>query len=231
MSKGAFLRITKSRSIPNPSIYIQKMYQEYSDFVFDEEESPKQKGRWRQDVFTSSKNSTLHLEIGTGTGLHIAQQALSNSKDSFIGIELKYKPLIQTIRRCLQNKSENVRMLRYNATLIQDLFQSEEVNNIYIHFPDPWPKQRHSKHRLIQPEFIKNLYQIQKQESILEIKTDSREYFDFSCSIIENSKLYNKVQKSHHWHREVKKNVILTGFERLFMKKDVPICFAQYKRA
>lgn len=230
MSKEAHLHITKSRNIPRPHIYVQKMYGEYSRFIFDEEAVLKNKGIWKKKVFKTTDSEKLHLEIGTGIGLHLAEKAKLHPNEYFVGIELKYKPLIQTIRRCLKVGSKNVRMVRYNATLIKNIFDEEEINDTYIYFPDPWPKRRQSKHRLIQPSFIKDLHSIQSVGSYLKIKTDSQEYFKYIQDVIHVSRLYQKIEQTQNLHLQEQKMSILTGFEKIFVKKNVPICFACYQR-
>ena len=230
MSKGASLKLKQTKNIPNPNIYIQKMYDEYAPFTYDEMSAPQWKGLWKKEVFNNPKGR-LHLEIGTGTGFHIARQAVLHPHDSFIGIELKYKPLIQSIRRAVRSCSKNVRLLRYNACQIENLFQAQELNNIYIHFPDPWPKRRQQKHRLITPSFIKKTALIQNKQGILELKTDCKEYFMTVLSLFKQSIHYQQSHCSFDLHADsLPKGHIITTFESLFIDKNQPIYFSQWKR-
>ena len=231
MSKSAQTCLRPTKNISRPNIYIQKLYGEYADFAFDETESPRFKGFWREKVFNTSPLSQLHLEIGTG--LHFSWQAQKNPKDCFIGIELKYKPLIQTIRRTLKMKAFNARAARYNGAMIQDLFTAGEVNNIYIHFPDPWPKQKHKKHRLLTKDFIKKTARIQKRESFIEIKTDCEEYFRSICFILDQEPAYNLLDRQINTHtlKHLDGSVPpATQFESIFIRKNQPIYFALWKK-
>ena len=230
MSKGASLKLSLSKNISKPNIYVQQMYEQYADFVYDEVSARKWKGLWKEKVFKNLKGR-FHVEIGTGTGFHIAEKAVRNSKDSFIGIELKYKPLIQSIQRVLKMGSNNVRLARYNACQLNHLFENNEVNNIYIHFPDPWPKRRQKKHQLITSDFIKKTAIIQKQNSVVEIKTDCEEYFKTALYLFEKSGFYKLTCCLLDLHKSsLSSEQILTTFESLFIKKNQPIYFMQCLR-
>ncbi len=222
------MKLGCTKDIPKPNVYIQKLYGEYAKFTYDEISAEKWKGLWRKEVFNNHLGQ-LHLEIGTGTGFHIAQQAHLHPEDSFIGIELKYKPLIQSIRRARKQNSENVRLIRYNACQIENLFKKNELNNIYIHFPDPWPKRRQKKHQLITPSFIDKISFLQNKKGIVELKTDCQEYFIKSHSIFKNHLAYKEIKYSLDLHSsDLARGQIITTFESIFIKKNQPIYFMQW---
>ena len=146
------------------------MYNDYAGFVFDEKDSESFKGQWRAKIFNSPISNALDIEIGPGAGNHFAHLAIHNKNRLFVAIELKYKPLIQTVRRIVKNECKNSRVIRHNGWFIDQVFGCEELNNVYIHFPDPWPKKRHHKHRLIKVDFVKTLYSLQQVDAFVEIK-------------------------------------------------------------
>lgn len=230
MSRGAQLKVSKTKTIPNPSLYIDALYGECGAFCLDEEAAPQKKGLWRKDVFKSEIRVPLDLEIGTGNGYHFSHQALKAPERNLIGIELKYKPLIQSIRRVMKNGGTNARMVRYNAVLAHELFDSEELDNVYIHFPDPWSKLRQHKHRLIQTEFLNRIWEAQRPGSFIEFKTDSRDYFDWALEKIATSS-YTIVEQSFDLHQSpyAEKNFI-TQFERIFMNEGIQINYALLKK-
>ena len=120
-----------------------------------------------------------------------------------------------------------MRMLRYNASLIHNVIAPEEVNNIYIHFPDPWPKKRGIKHRLLQKEFLDNLYSIHKKDHFVEFKTDNRNYFFWAMEYIKESK-YKVIEYSEDLHHsEFKENNFITQFETYFLKNNQNIYYAK----
>ena len=226
MSRSAQKQISLTKNIKHPNHYIQALYKE--KWVFDEETAVSYKGKWKS-LFDKNLSDSLHLEIGCGNGKHFASLCLNNSQDRFLGIELKYKALIQTIRRVKKNSSENGRVIRYNARWIDNLFEPKELNNVYIHFPDPWLKKRTSKkHQLIHADFCRKLYQIQKSNSVLEFKTDSEDYFE--QSVQEFKKAGYKLEKYSVdlYKQNLPPANSLSQFELIFVQKNTPISYSLF---
>ncbi len=196
---------------------------EFNDWAIDEEECLLYKGQWRKKVFKANKKATLDLELGTGTGTHFAHYAQNNPDHCVIGIERKYKPLIQTIRRAVNAGCTNARGVRYHADFISDIFAKEELDNVFIHFPDPWVKKRKAKNRLIQPEFLEELYEMQKSGAFLEFKTDDKNYYKEALARFKKSK-YKMIDYTEDLHNSpwAVGNVI-TQFERIFLNQDIKI--------
>ncbi|MGE0762406.1 MAG: tRNA (guanosine(46)-N7)-methyltransferase TrmB [Bdellovibrionales bacterium] len=230
MSRGAQLRVSNTRSIPKPNIYIEALYGECGAFCLDEQDAPKQRGTWRQSVFRSSPNHPLDLEIGTGNGYHFSHRAFSEPQRLLLGLELKYKPLIQSIRRCMRQNSTNARMARYNAVLTHELFAEGELNNVYIHFPDPWSKGRQHKHRLLQTEFLNRLWLAQKPGSFVEIKTDSRDYFEWALERIQESRYLLEAHSFDLHASPWAATNFVTQFESIFLREGIKINFALLRR-
>ncbi len=234
MSQSSQLQIGSTKNIKFPNKYIQSLYKNFKEWAFDEESVTHWKGQWREGVFKTSKDSLLHLEIGPGTGNHFSRLCSNHSKEYFLAVELKYKPLIQTITKVRNLNCSNGKVIRYNARLLNHLFKERELNNIYIHFPDPWPKTKHRKHRLITNDFLRELHKIQKQNSLLEFKTDSRDYFLKSLEIFEASG-YKKIRYSEDLYKNQKANKdfleTLSQFELIFFRKKRPIQYVLFKNS
>lgn len=217
------VRLCPTDSIPNPTYYVQALQGEFSNWAFCERRAPQFKGIWRSEVFSKEEGSPLDLEIGTGNGYHFAHYASSHKDRSFIGIEWKYKPLIQSIRRALNDGVENARILRYDASFLQHLFGPEELNNVLIHFPDPWSKKRQKKHRLISDPFLEVLYSLQRSGSELEFKTDNRNYFDWAVEHFDRSQ-YERTSITYDLHNsEFQESNFITHFEKIFLAQGLPI--------
>ena len=229
MSKGAQTKLIQSKSLSHPSFYVKAMYDQYLSWVFDEEDCLKFRGQWRKLVFKSSESAKLDVEIGPGSGGFFEHMAVNNKNRLFIAIELKYKPLIQTTRKIKQSACTNAKTIRYNARMLKDIFEPEEFNNIYIHFPDPWPKKRHHKHRLINPNFVKTLYELQRKGSFVEVKTDHKAYAHEIKSIFKDSP-YQKIEYYDDLHKQtdLSKDNFITNFEKIFIRKNQPICYLRY---
>ena len=225
MSRGAQNQVSRTRELPKPTESVPALLGEFSPWAFDEEKAPTLKGGWR-DEFQVGGTDPVDLEIGTGNGFHFAWRAEQNPDRSLVGIELKYKPLIQTIRRARKNDSSNARMLRYNARLLKDLFEPGELDNVFVHHPDPWPKKSQKKHRLIQPEFLEELYALQKPGSFFEFKTDSEDYFDWALPMFEKSQYEVEGSTRDLHNSEFASRNFVTHFESLFLRKGQPIYYA-----
>lgn len=226
MSKSGQLRLSRTRTIPVPNEYVLAISGECAGWSYDEEKAPEFKGRWREAAFGVDAEAPLDLEIGTGNGLHFAHHALTNPKRQLLGIELKYKPLIQTVRRALRDGSKNMRVARYNAYLAHELFAEKELNDVIIFFPDPWEKLRQQKHRLIQDEFLVRMHAIQRPGSRLLFKTDSQDYFQWAVKKFESSPYKIEACTNDLHASEYASTNFITQFESIFLRQGLKIGYA-----
>lgn len=224
--KGNRSRLTKTEDLPEPNLYAKMLLGEYSHKAFDQERVVAFKGKWHDEVFKKPKGFPIDVEIGTGNGYHFADRSSKNPERGLVGFEVKYKPLIQTIRRALKaGAKDNAYICRYNAGDLIDLFEPGEIENLYIHHPDPWPRKRHWKHRLIQDVFLKELHTIMKPGRFIEFKTDNLEYFDWSEEIFKNSDFeVTFLTRDLHKSEKAETNFI-THFEKIFLAKGQPIYY------
>lgn len=230
MSKSGQLRVSRTSTIPFPNEYILALTGEYSSVAYDEVRAPEFRGQWREKAFGVAEDMPLDLEIGTGNGTHFAHRAAAHPERCLLGLELKYKPLIQTIRRAVRGGSKNARVARYNAYLLPELFVAGELNDVFIFFPDPWEKLRQHKHRLIQDEFLVKLFEMQRPGARLIFKTDSRDYFDWSLERFRRSpyRLNGFTHDLHH--SESAAGNFITQFESLFIRQGLQIGYAEMVR-
>lgn len=230
MSKSGQLRVSRTRDIPVPNHYILALHGEYAEWSYDEEKAPEFKGRWRRQAFGADEGTALDLEIGTGNGLHFAHHAETHRERNILGLELKYKPLIQSIRRARRSGCTNARMARYNAYLLSELFAPQELNDVFIFFPDPWEKSRQHKHRLIQDAMLEQLFEIQRPGSRLIFKTDSQDYFAWSLTRFQRSR-YEVEGYTFDLHgSEFAAGNYITQFESLFLRQSLKIGWACLRR-
>ena len=190
---------------------------------------PVLKGQWRKKAFQESLETLpLDLEIGIGKGGHFANYAKTHSQRLFLGVELKYKPLIQSIKRVLSSGQQNARVFRYNACFLDEVFARKEINDVMIYFPDPWPKKRHWKHRLLQLEFLERLYPLQKQNSRLFFKTDCLSYFHWALENFKKSSY--TVTKVDFDMKPQSPSYFTTEFEKIFRTQNIPIKYLEALR-
>ncbi len=124
----------------------------------------------------SPKGEGLTLEIGFGGGEHLVAQAMAHPEQRFIGVE----PFLNGVGSCLRHIEEsgitNVRIHMGDARDVLTRLPDASLDRIYILFPDPWPKTRHHKRRLIQTDFIAALARVLKPGGEVRYATDWAHY-------------------------------------------------------
>ena len=218
-------RINITRLLPHQTEYTKALENEYRDFAFSEERAPLCQNKWRSEVFKCSDEAPLDVEIGTGAGMHFAYQAQKNPLRNYVGLELKYKPLIQSIRRARMTGLKNSAICRYHAFNIDQLFGVNEINHVYIHFPDPWVSPRKPKNRVVNRSILKQIFAMQRAGSFLEFKTDSREYFLWALEEIQETPYKVEFQTLNLYAdggEYLEKN-FQTTFEKIFVRQQIEI--------
>jgi len=222
-------RLVETKTLPNPTEYVVALNGEYRDWAYDEERCQENRGKWRA-LFGKPDSAPMDLEIGTGNGYFFAHRATAEPDRLLVGIELKYKPLIQSIRRARREGCVNARIARYDANCLEDLFAEGELNHVFIHHPDPWPRKRDWKHRLIQTEFLELLWPLMRPGSYINFKTDSEDYYDWALPPFENSK-FKKLRATRDLHKsEWASENFVTHFEQLFLQKGQPIFYCRFEK-
>lgn len=217
--------LSLTRKLPKPNPYAMAIDNEYKNIAFNEERAPLNINKWRSDVFKVPENTPLDVEVGTGAGMHFAHHAAKYKERCLVGLELKYKPLIQSIRRAKFAGGVHNAICRYHAFNLDLLFGENEINNVYIHFPDPWVTPRKPRNRVVNRTTLNEIYQLQKPGSFLEFKTDSREYFLWSLDEIKETKYKIEFQTLNLYSEdnEYKQNNFQTSFEKIFVGQGIEI--------
>ena len=203
--------------MPPNNPYIEKV-QTDSDIFTDTQKIYSHQWNWWAYFWNTHP---LVLEIGTGMGNFFGKQVWEHHKENFIGMEIRYKRLWQTAeksRRAIANRwtsflweqkikieieaweKNNFLLLKDFGQNIDKIFSQWEISKTYIFFPDPWAnKDRQKKHRIMQAEFLENLFHITQSSWRVLFKTDHREYFDSSIEIIEKQWLWKISQKTYNY--------------------------------
>lgn len=128
-------------------------------------------------VESFGRDAPLTLEIGFGNGESLAQAAVAHPDQDFIGIEVHRPGVGALLLKLAANESENVRIVSADAVeVVAERIIDAGLDEIRIYFPDPWPKARHHKRRLVQPEFVANLIGKLKPGGCLHLATDWADY-------------------------------------------------------
>jgi len=121
----------------------------------------------------------VHIEIGSGRGTFLLNQAKELPDDNFLGIEWANKYYRHAVDRIGRWGLKNVRIIRTEAAgFIADFLPDNCVNCYHIYFPDPWPKRKHHKRRLLCPDNLQQLIRTLKTGGQIRIATDHTDYFE-----------------------------------------------------
>ena len=131
------------------------------------------------EIFPTYK--TRIMEIGFGMGEATAILAKDFPETAFLAIEVHRPGVGKLCARLEENGSENVRILQHDVIdVINNQLADDSLDGVHIFFPDPWQKKKHSKRRLITPEFLKLIYPKIKKGGFIHVATDWVPYAEFA---------------------------------------------------
>jgi tRNA (guanine-N7-)-methyltransferase len=163
----------------------------------------------------------VELEIGMGKGTFLTDQAKARPQTNFIGIEWArwfWKYASDRLRR---NACLNARTMRAEATyFVRNFLADAALRTVHIYFPDPWPKARHNKRRLIQAPFVVQLSRVLIPNGELRIVTDHLDYFQQIETVLRASTF--KVQEYAPSTIAQEGEVVGTNFERKYRRQGRP---------
>lgn len=132
------------------------------------------------DEFKTQKE--IQIEIGFGSGRHLLYQAKTNPDVQFVGLEIHYPSIEQLLKQLELQNITNVLVVNYDARLFMEFIESNQVGKVFVHFPVPWDKKPHR--RIYSNEFVNESLRVLKKDGTLELRTDSRNYFDFCVELL-----------------------------------------------
>ena len=180
------------------------------------------KGKWNEEF---GNNNPIRIEIGMGKGKFITQLAMENPDINYVGIEKYSSVLIRAIEKCEDIEIKNLRFIRMEAEYIQDVFEKDEVDRIYLNFSDPWPKDRHAKRRLTSRQFFARYDQMLKKTGRVEFKTDNKDLFDFSVEEVKEAGwILEECTYDLHNDARLNEGNVMTEYVKKFSEMGNPIC-------
>ena len=140
------------------------------------------KGKWNSDFFRNS--NPIILELGCGKGEYSVGLADKFPEKNFVGIDIKGARFWRGAKTAVENGLENVAFVRTQIELINHIFAENEVDEIWITFPDPQIKYKRTKHRMTNSEFLQLYKKILKTEGIVNLKTDSEFMHGYTLGLL-----------------------------------------------
>ncbi len=126
----------------------------------------------------------LILEIGIGMGENLIYLSKKNTQSKIIGVDPFKNGMVNVSDYCINNKVKNIYLYPYVFQKFFVKFKNLRFNKIYILFPDPWPKKRHQKRRIIDEDFLRKIIKILKKNGKVFFSTDNIGYFENVKTII-----------------------------------------------
>lgn len=188
------------------------------------------KGNWSKKFFKN--DNPLILELGCGKGEYTLGLAQRNPDKNFLGIDIKGARFWRGAKTALEENISNAGFLRAQIELVDELFEKNEVDEIWITFPDPQIKFRRTKHRMTNPEFLNKYRQILKPGGYIHLKTDSEFMHGYTLGILsamgeEIEISQHDVYKDQYLPEEVTK--IQTHYEKNYLKEGKKITYIRFK--
>ncbi|WP_053992767.1 tRNA (guanosine(46)-N7)-methyltransferase TrmB [Mangrovimonas sp. TPBH4] len=190
----------------------------------------KLKGNWNDTVFKN--DHPLVLELGCGKGEYSVALAQKYPEKNFIGIDIKGARFWRGAKTAVEDEIHNVAFLRTQIELIQYAFAENEVDEIWITFPDPQIKYKRTKHRLTNSEFLKRYKHILKPEGIVNLKTDSEFMHGYTLGLL-HGEGHEVLYSNHDVYRQEgspeEVTSIQTFYESQYLEQNKPITYIRFK--
>lgn len=182
-------------------------------------------GRLRWTELFSTEHP-VEVELGSGDGGFLVQYAAAHPEHNFLGVERLLGRIRKIDRKGRRLGLINLRAIRLEASyLVQYLLPLDSVRALHIYFPDPWPKRRHHKNRLITARFTELAKAIMEPGGTIYLRTDDVPYFNQMRSAFDSNSAFRPVETP------ASLALVLTDFERTFSSRGIPTLRAAYQRA
>ena len=188
------------------------------------------KGHWQTDFFKN--NNPLVLELGCGKGEYSVALAKKYPEKHFIGIDIKGARFWRGAKTAIEEGIPNVGFIRTQIELVDFAFAENEVDEIWITFPDPQIKYKRTKHRMTNSQFLKRYKTILKPDGIVNLKTDSEFMHGYTLGLLHgegHEVLYanHDVYKQEGSPEDV--TSIQTFYESQYLEHNKPITYIRFK--
>jgi tRNA (guanine-N7-)-methyltransferase len=171
------------------------------------------------------KTQPLEVELGCGDASFLVEYARRNPERNFIGVERLLGRISKLDRKGRRAGLTNLRGVRIESSyFLQYLLPPHSASAFHIYFPDPWPKKKHRKHRLINEGFPALARATLAPGGLVYLRTDDADYFAQMIEVFDASKEFQKIETL------VELAEVLTDFEREFNARGIPTLRAAYQR-
>ncbi|MBN2633763.1 MAG: tRNA (guanosine(46)-N7)-methyltransferase TrmB [Bacteroidales bacterium] len=186
------------------------------------------KGKWSSHFFLN--NNPLVVELGCGKGEYTTGLSRKFPDNNYIGVDIKGARMWRGAKTSREQGLNNTAFIRTRIEFISSFFESGEVDEIWLTFPDPHPGKKNANKRLTCPWFLNMYRNFVKDKGIIHLKTDNFELFRYTSSLAEVNGL-NIIRSSTDVHNEMPGDEILkikTHYENLFLHEGSKINYLEF---
>ena len=188
------------------------------------------KGKWCSSFFKN--NNPLVLELGCGKGEYTVGLAKRYPYKNFIGIDIKGARFWRGAKTAIEDQMPNVAFIRTQIELIEFIFAENEVDEIWITFPDPQIKYKRTKHRLTNAAFLQRYKNVLNNTGVVHLKTDSEFMHGYTLGLLHG--LGHEVEYANHdvYRQEGSPDEVTeiqTYYEETYLAKDKAITYIRFK--
>ena len=191
----------------------------------------KLKGNWHENYFKN--NNPIILELGCGKGEYTVGLAERFPNKNFIGVDIKGNRIWSGAKTALENKMNNVAFIRTRIDFIDTCFAADEVNEIWITFPDPQPQKSRIRNRLTNMLFLNRYKKILINDGVINLKTDSEFFYNFTREVISENQLEEMDATNDLYAKDIEREEALTSiktyYEKMFSEQGFKICFLKFR--
>jgi len=188
------------------------------------------KGNWNKTFFKN--NNPLVLELGCGKGEYSVALAQKFPNKNFIGIDIKGARFWRGAKTAIEENIPNVAFIRAQIELIEYLFAENEVDEIWITFPDPQIKYKRTKHRMTNADFLQRYKRILNAEGVVNLKTDSEFMHGYTLGLLHGAG-HEVIYSNHDVYKQEgspdEVTSIQTFYEGQYLEQNKPITYIRFK--
>ena len=201
-------------------LYIPEYYDQYDDFTFPS---------WQDPQLFGNENPVI-VEYCSGNGTWIAKKAMEQPSYNWVAIEKRFDRVRKIWSKIKNQGLQNLIVFCGEGfRLTQEYLPADSVDQVYINFPDPWPKKRHAKHRIVQPPFTEEMRRILKEDGKITLVTDDATYSEQMIEVLQNQEAMESVYPDPYFVDEME-GYGTSFFDSLWRDKGRMIRYHQYRK-
>ncbi|MCE3259170.1 MAG: tRNA ((7)-)-methyltransferase [Bacteroidetes bacterium] len=189
------------------------------------------KGKWHADFFKNDR--PIVVELGCGRGEYTIGLAEKHPEKNFIGVDVKGNRIWTGAKHAIDNHLKNVAFVRTRIDFIEHCFGKNEIDEIWITFPDPQPQKTRARKRLTHPMFLDRYRKFLKENGLVHLKTDNTGFYEYTLDVIREHKL-KLIWHTRDLYKECPEDrkeliSIKTYYEKLFTAKGEDIKYVLFQ--